>query len=198
MLAGFTMATFYFLSPVNAEEIEIGHLETNDDTGINWLYFHCDKSTPEQMRCSIIQTLIMKKKDQADLDAEIKRQAETDPLDAFNKTFSSGCGQLVDNEKAIQQSLKTGIGGDNKPINTRIVRSGWPVLKAIIDVCKKPSRESADHLFKLFLEQDKRSCKVHNGYSESTFIWNGQTSSWISKQGPSGPCGTFILVVCVI
>jgi hypothetical protein len=25
--------------PVFGEEVHIGHLETNDDTGINWLYF---------------------------------------------------------------------------------------------------------------------------------------------------------------
>src|SRR5271169_701423 len=28
-----------------AEEVRIGHLETKDDTGINWLYLRCEKPT---------------------------------------------------------------------------------------------------------------------------------------------------------
>ena len=45
-----------------AEEVRIGHLETKDDTGINWLYFRCEKPTATQMRCDVFQTLIYKKK----------------------------------------------------------------------------------------------------------------------------------------
>jgi hypothetical protein len=72
-----------------AEEIRIGHLETKDDTGINWLYFRCEKSTAAQMRCDVFQTLIMKKKSDSEIDAELKREAATDLLAEFNK--NSGC-----------------------------------------------------------------------------------------------------------
>jgi hypothetical protein len=178
------------LSPIFAEGVRIGHLETNDDTGINWLYFRCDKTTIGQMRCDIFQTLIMKSKSQADVDAELKRQAAMDPLAEFNKGFGEACKSLVENEAEMQQVLKSGIGVDGKPINSRIMGAAWPVMIAVLDVCKKPTPENAARFFKSMLEQDQRTCKVHNDYSQSEYTWNPQTNSWTTQEGPTGPCGT--------
>jgi hypothetical protein len=181
------------LAPVLAEEVRIGHLETNDDTGINWLYFKCDQSTAAQMRCDIFQTLIMKKKSHAEIDAELQRQAATDPLVEFSKNFGEACKPLLENAAKVQQAIKSGIGVDGKPINKRVVLSGWSMMKAMIEVCKKPTSESAGQFFKLMAEHDRRSCKVHNDHSQSVFAWSPQTNSWTSQEGPTGPCGTFVL-----
>jgi len=43
----------------NSQEIRIGHLETADDIGINWLFFHCNQAG-NTLKCSIFQTLIFK------------------------------------------------------------------------------------------------------------------------------------------
>jgi hypothetical protein len=41
-----------------SQELRIGHLETADDTDINWLFFPCFQKG-QVMDCSIFQTLIM-------------------------------------------------------------------------------------------------------------------------------------------
>ena len=43
-----------------AEEVATGHLETNDDTGLNWLQLHCDR-TGNQIWCDVSQTLLFHK-----------------------------------------------------------------------------------------------------------------------------------------
>src|SRR5712664_1798480 len=40
-----------------AQAIRIGHLETADDIGINWLFFHCNQMG-QTLNCTVFQTLI--------------------------------------------------------------------------------------------------------------------------------------------
>jgi hypothetical protein len=172
-----------------AEEVRIGHLETNDDTGINWLYFRCEKPDVTQMRCDVFQTLITKKKSDTEINTELKRQAATDPLAEFNKGFGDMCKSSVE----IEGKINAGVGIDGKPFNQRTAASGLSAMKAVIEVCKTPTRENAGRFFKSMMDQNRRSCKVHNDHSQITFSWNPQTNSWISREGPTGPCGTFVL-----
>jgi hypothetical protein len=67
------------------------------------------------------------------------------------------------------------------------------MVKGMIEVCKRPSQESAGRFFKSMAEQERRTCNVHSDHSLLTFIWNPQTNSWTSREGPTGPCGTFVL-----
>jgi hypothetical protein len=189
------LTTIFFcgLATTRAEEVRIGHLETNDGIGINWLYFKCDKSNATQMKCDIFQTLIMKKKNQNEIEEEMKQQTAGDPLAEFNKSFAEGCKSLVENGAKMQQGLESGIGMDGKPINKRIALSGWPVMQAMIDVCKNPTRDVAAKFFKLMMERESRTCKVHNDHSQSAFTWNYQTESWTTQEGPTGPCGTIVI-----
>jgi hypothetical protein len=172
-----------------AEEVRIGHLETKDDTGINWLYFRCEKPADTKMRCDVFQTLIYKAKSDAKIDAELKQQASTDLLAEFNRNFGQGCKSLIENEGKI----KAGIGIDGKPINPRTAGAGFSAIKVMIEVCKAQTQESAAKFFKSMLEQNRRSCKVHNDHSQMIFSLDTQTNSWISHEGPTGPCGTFVL-----
>jgi hypothetical protein len=43
------------------------------------------------------------------------------------------------------------------------------------------------------LEQDRRTCRIHNDHSKSIFTWDSQTNTWTTQEGPTGPCGTFVL-----
>jgi hypothetical protein len=184
---------FFWPSVALAEQVQIGHLETNDDTGINWLYFQCDKFSGIEMRCGIFQTLIMKKKSQAEIDKE-RQDAATDPLADFNNNhFADACKPLVENATKMEEGIKAGLGIDGRLINKRVVLAGWPTIKAMINVCKSPSAETAAIFFKIMADQDERSCKVHNNYSQSTFTWNNQTVSWTSQEGPIGPCGSIVI-----
>ena len=183
----------FAVSSTFAEEIRIGHLETNDDVAINWLYLTCNTLSTTQMLCDFFQTMIIKKRSPAEIDAEIKRQSDTDPLTDFNQNFAEGCKGLTANEARMQQVMQSGVGIDGKPINQRVFLSGWPMMQAMINVCKNPTHESAARFFKLMVDQDQRTCKVHNDRSQSTFTWDAQTKSWTTQEGPTGPCGTFVL-----
>ena len=81
----------------NAQELRIGHLETADDTGINWLFYHCNQNG-QVLKCDVFQTLIFK-------------------------------------------------------------------------------------------NMEPMTCSVVNDHSEEIFTWNPPTQSWISQEGPTGPCG---------
>ena len=131
----------------------------------------------------------MKKKSDTEIDTEVKQQAATDLLAEFNKGFGNTCKSMVENEGKI----KAGIGIDGKPFDPRTTASGLSVVKAVIEVCKAPTKESASRFFKSMLEQDRHSCKVHDDQSQIIFNWDPQTNSWISREGPTGPCGTFVL-----
>ena len=41
-LRGIVLIAMLSCGAAFAEEVQIGHLETKDDTGINWLYFRCE------------------------------------------------------------------------------------------------------------------------------------------------------------
>ena len=175
-----------------AEQVRIGHLETNDDTGVNWLYFQCDNTSSTEMRCGIFQTLITKKKGEAEI-ATDRQKAEADPLAELNNIhFADICKPFVENAAKLEQAVKSGVGVDGKPVNRRALPD-WPMLKALIDACKNPTRETAAQFLKLSIDQDERSCKVHSFYSQATFTWNYQTNTWTSQEGPTGPCGTIVI-----
>ena len=44
-------------SPALAEDIEVGHLETADDEGVNWAFWACSRVS-SQLHCHIFQTLM--------------------------------------------------------------------------------------------------------------------------------------------
>ncbi len=140
LVVAFAAIFLWGLATARAEEVRIGQLETNDDTGINWLYFRCNKSSATQMTRDIFQTLIMKKKNQSEIDDDLKRFA-ADPLAEFNNSFAPACKAFVENESKMQQALQSGIGTDGKPLNKRSVLSSWPMMQAMIEVCKTPTRE---------------------------------------------------------
>jgi hypothetical protein len=138
-LSGIILFAALISSVAVAEEVRIGHLETNDDTGINWLYFRCEKPDATQMRCDVFQTLITRKKSDTEINTELKRQAATDPLAEFNKGFGDICKSSVE----IEGKINAGVGIDGKPFNQRTAAPGLSVMKAVIEVCKTPTRESA-------------------------------------------------------
>lgn len=179
------------MSAAAAQEVSIGHLETNNDTGINWLFFHCNKiANGAQMACDIFQTYIMKAKTEAQVNYEIKQHEGVDALAEFNANFRSDCPNIIENVPKMEAGIDKGVDLFGKPINLRVVRAGISAAKEILEVCRHPTQESARQLFVDLTKRQAHTCKVHNSYSKSTFTFNPQTNSWISQDGPTGPCGT--------
>ena len=138
-----------------AEEVRIGHLETKDDTGINWLYFRCEKPAATKMRCDVFQTLIYRAKSDAKIDTELKQQASMDLLAEFNRNFGKGCKSLIENEGKI----KAGIGIDGKPIDPRTAGAFSSAIKVMIEACKAQTQESAADFFKSMLSKTGEAAK---------------------------------------
>jgi hypothetical protein len=189
------VALFVFLctrtaSPLVAQEIRIGHLETNDDAGINWLYVVCNKLSLTEMRCDFFQTLIMKK---GTFDPNSVKQPTGDPLTIFDQNFGLMCKPLAENFPKMQQAFDSGIGADGKPVNKRIGMATFPMMRAIVETCKSHTPESAARFLAEMKDRDDHTCKVHTDHSQSLFAWDSKTNSWDTQEGPTGPCGSYLL-----
>jgi hypothetical protein len=181
----FTLAGSW-LAPALSEEVKIGHLETNDDTGINWIYFICNTSEDRlRMQCQTFQTMIYKKKTQAQVDEAIKEQASRPALEEFNAEIGSACSDLV--KMNVDQAMSKGTGFDGRPINKRVVLAGLGLLKDTIEVCHHPSEESARALLTEIVKNGLRVCQVHSSYAEEYFEWKEASHSWVSQQGSAIP-----------
>lgn len=142
------------------------------------------------MRCDVFQTLLYKKKGDLGIDVALTLQPSMDVLAEFTKIFGgAACKSFIENEGMI----KSGIAVDGKPLDPRTAGPGLSMLRSMLEVCKAPTQESARHFFRSMTQQDGRSCKIHNDHSQISFGWNAQTNSWISREGPTGPCGAFVL-----
>jgi hypothetical protein len=177
-----------FAFAANAEEVRVGHLESNDDIGINWLFFNCEKSSDRlRLTCNMFQTLIMKAKTEAQVAEELQRQLSWDALAEFKKEFGSGCEQINANAKRIDQVIASGQDINGKPLNSRLTAPGLSAMKAIMEACQNPTQEAARRLFTATAKQQLRTCKVHSSYWRSVYLFNSKTNS--SQEGPKGPCG---------
>ena len=185
----FLLATFSAL----AEEVNIGHLETKDDTGINWLFFHCNKSSDQtRMQCDIIQTLFTKATTEETVAKESKELEEVGPLVQFNKSFSDAC-KHHDYIPKMEQFLAAGKDKDGKPINNGNRLTALLYIKSIKDVCDHPSDDVARNFFNKLIQKELKTCHVQNIYSNRTFTLDYQTNTWTNQEGPKEPCGTIAL-----
>ena len=72
----FVFAAAADFRPTWAQELNIGHLEATDDSGINWQYYAC-KQSDKTLHCDIAQTFINREIEPESRDAQI--QAKTTP-----------------------------------------------------------------------------------------------------------------------
>jgi hypothetical protein len=171
-----------------AEEIRIGHLETADDIGSNWLFFHCEKSGV-QMECDIFQTLIFHPPSASDQAKKVKKFLEGDPVNNFKQDFGSICKVAEQMKSALESAQSTGKGFDGRPYNPAEAKSRLPTARAIAAACANPTMESVKAAFAHMLDDESLTCTIHNDHSHSKFVYDKDTDSWMTKEGPTGPCG---------
>jgi hypothetical protein len=173
----------------NAQQITFGHLETKDDVGINWLYFHCNQ-TGQGLDCDVFQTLIMHELARADRDAEVKKMLEGNAVEDFKKGTggtAETCKAIDESAANIDQMIKTGKGPNGVDVDPREIRE---YFTAMSDVCKNPTLDNLKRMAEMLADSRVNTCTIHNDYSRIHFKWNPQTQSWVSQEGPIGPCGT--------
>jgi len=171
----------------DAQELRIGHLETKDDIGINWLNFHCNQSGGN-LTCDVFQTLIMHKVEAKDRETKIQEKIVNN--DDFQKNFGEICKHIDELISIGQNSLRTGRGADGSTINVRAAQEGLLNFNAIAAACKNPNSKTIRNFVELSVDHDIHTCRVINNYSRMTFSWDTATGMWLSKEGPIGPCGS--------
>ena len=175
------------LQLANAEEVRVGHLETNDDTGSNWLFFHCDRNGI-QMECDIFQTLILRPPSASDQASKLKKFLEGDPVRDFMQGFGEMCKSAEQLKSTTERAAITGKGFDGR-VNPDEAKNRLPTVRAIATACATPTVESVKAFYSRMLDDESTTCSIHNDHSHSTFVFDQQTDSWITREGPIGPCG---------
>ena len=153
----------------SGQELSIGHLETKDDTGINWLFFHCNQ-LDNSMSCDIFQTLISHKVELKDRDAEIIKNLTNDPSKTFKISFSETCKHTDEIGRVTDNAIKTGRGADGRDINVRQARDAKVKIDALINACRNPSDVNVRRFIEATVDQQVQTCRVINMYSKSTFF----------------------------
>jgi hypothetical protein len=184
LLAALILAPF----GAKAEELRIGHLETADDTGINWLFFHCFQNG-QVMDCSIFQTWIMHQLSPTDRADNVRKAMQSDPVKDFTDTFGEMCKNINQVKASVRQAIQTGRGADGRPINIKKARDKVPFFDAIADTCANPNLATVRRVQETLADQKIKTCEVVNDFSQTQFRWNETTQSWMYQEGPIGPCG---------
>ena len=183
-------ALFILLMPFGAmaQELRIGHLETADDIGINWLFYHCNQSG-QVLNCSVFQTLIMHQLLPSKRNEEIQKWMKGDPVKNFVQYFADTCKNMAQIKSMILQSQRTGRGADGRPVDARQLDDYKKMMDAIDAACRDTNTETVRRFAELITDQEIATCTVFNDYSDETFNWNQATQAWVSQEGPIGPCG---------
>jgi hypothetical protein len=173
----------------HAQELEIGHLETNDDTGINWLNFHCNQQG-NTLGCEVFRTLISHKVEPADRQKEVDKRMTLDVGTDFRKNFGIACKDVDEILSKISKTAATGIGPDGRKMNLRQAQDGKVYLDALAQVCKNTNLKTIRHFIEVMTDKDIHTCQISSSYSHKDFHYDFQRQVWISREGPQRPCGS--------
>jgi hypothetical protein len=177
-------ATMMAIGGGRAQEIRIGHLETSDDVGINWLFFQCNQEGAS-LGCDVFQTLIMRKTKPEDRKVEIDKLMQGNPIDNFNKAFGTSCDSIVANE----QKLLDGIQLNGNKLDKRLIPQTKATMIPLLSACKNTTIDSVRKIFESMIDLSINTCRIHSNYSRMKFTYNTDIKSWVSIEEPVGPCG---------
>ncbi|HEY5306400.1 MAG TPA: hypothetical protein VIJ52_07010 [Pseudolabrys sp.] len=183
----------FLVSPASAQELRIGHLETHDDTGINWLFFHCFQQG-SSLECDVFQTLITHELEAAQRAADLEKTMRGNTGDAvkeFPQAFGDMCKNIGPIVAAAQNAVRTGRGANGKPVNSRQAEDAQRMFSLMSAACQNPNKDTVQRWFEFMADEKIKTCQVYNEYSHMKFNYDAATQSWISQEGPVGPCGSF-------
>jgi len=175
---------------LRGEEIIIGHLETNDiETELMWLWFKCNKNANE-MTCDIFQTSIAKEASDEEIAKKIAEIKSKNNKDDFEQAFGKACSNKDEFEKAAKTISETKKSLDGRILKTTEVRDVTEFMSLLTKACSSKSTNDIDNFLISFEKKKKNSCVVLNNLSTEKFNWDAASSTWVSRTGPTGPCGT--------
>jgi hypothetical protein len=158
----------------SAEELNIGHLETGDDTGINWLNFHCNQNSGS-LTCDVFQTLIMHKVEPAEREKEINKKMAGDVVQEFKRAFADPCKNIDQLLELVRKSVATGVGRDGRNLNPRQAQEAKLFFESMADTCKNSNQGTIKHFIEIGVDKDIHTCRVINNYSPMKFSFDTTT-----------------------
>jgi hypothetical protein len=173
------------------QPLEIGHLETTDDSGISWQFWSCQQ-TGTTLHCQITQTMINHEVDPTQKDAVLKKRLTEARPESFRREMADTCK----NVDAIQREVEKKLSGGKKPDGTTFtrqetadIRNGVATLNA---ACKNSTQENIRRMIEQELDQSARTCVVTNLHDTDTLRWNAVLKEWESRTPETGPCGSVV------
>jgi hypothetical protein len=188
-MAGFVIFFLAWVAIGNAQELAIGHLETQDDIGINWLNFHCDQNG-NRLSCDVYQTLIMHKVEASDREAKIREQMTPNVIQDFQKAFGEACKNVDQLSAIIEKTIQTGIGQDGRKVNRDQALDARSYFDSLADACKHTDAKTIQKFIETMTDKDIHTCREVDSFSHIDFSYEPTTKTWVSNEGPSGVCGT--------
>ena len=176
-------------SSANAEELDIGHLEATDDSGISWQYYACEASGGV-MHCHIVQTLINHKIEPADRDGEIARKLQGVSPANFQHEMADFCPKSGPMQALMQQSLASGKKINGTAYTKQEAADIQASIGTMATACKSPTVANIRRMIEQEVDQMARTCVIWNIHSKDTFRWNELMQAWESRTPIKGPCGT--------
>jgi hypothetical protein len=173
----------------NAQELAIGHLETSDDTGINWLNFNCNQNA-SRLSCEVFQTLIMHKVEGSNRDSEVQKQMTGNVVQDFQNAFGETCKNIDQLTEMIRKTVETGIGMDGRKVNREQALDGKAYFDNLADACRHTDLKTVRKFVETNIDKDVHTCRVVNSHSHIDFSYEPSTKTWVSNEGPSGVCGS--------
>lgn len=171
-----------------AETVEIGHLETGDDTGINWQFWTCDRAA-STMHCHITQTFINHEVDPSQRDVALNNKLQQLPAQSFGQEMGDACTNVEQVRTFITGQLATG----KKANGSALTRQEATDIRAQVDLmavaCKNSTPETVRAYMQQAVDQSTRTCVVTNISAEDTLRWNEIMKEWESRSPETGPCG---------
>jgi hypothetical protein len=177
--------------PSQAEELQIGHLETADDSGsdgsqvANWLFLHCDHQK-SKLYCDAFQTLIYHEISQAAREAEIAKMSQGDVVGDIKDTFKGGCGPL---DQALAAAAK-GKTVDGRQLHQEGAQDTINSIRIMATACHNPSPANINAITAMLVDHEIKTCKVHQAHSQMEFTWDQTQTAWLLQQGPEAQCRT--------
>jgi len=187
------LISFFSTHPVNilkAEELNIGHLETNDiPDEIGWLWFKCTKEK-NTIDCDIFQTSISQEETPIELQKQISLIKSKNNGPDFEKSFGDFCaGNNTELQHQLEQMKSSGKSIDGRQLRPKEISIALNSLQYLVNACRTKSSDDIN-LFLINMEQMKAdTCSVLNNVNHETFNYDQKSDSWISQTGPAGPCG---------
>jgi hypothetical protein len=132
----------------------------------------------------------MHKVEPADREKEINKKMAGDPVEEFKRTFAEPCKNIDQLLDLVRKSVATGVGQDGRKLNPRQAQETELFIESMADTCKNNNQDTVKHFVEIGVDKDLQTCRVVNNYSHINFSFDPTTQMWLSKEGPTGPCGS--------